>query len=328
MSLDQQARSNDQIEVHPVAGRIGAEVRGVRLAADLSPGIKRQILDAWLKHKVLFFRGQHHLDHAGQEALTTLFGPGPVAHPTVPTVPGTGYITELDSRYGGRANSWHTDVTFVEAYPKASILRAITVPAFGGDTTWANTAAAYESLSPELRTLAERLWALHTNQYDYLANKKGAGERGSSEEELARYQEVFTSTVYETEHPVVHVHPESGEKHLLLGHFVKKILNVSSADSAHLYQLLQSHVTRLEHTVRWSWAAGDVAVWDNRATQHYAINDYGDQLRVMRRVTVDGVAPVSVDGRRSVTRKQAVRDPKATAQYASLANVNRAAAVQ
>jgi taurine dioxygenase len=241
----------------------------------------------------------------------------------VPTLPGTKFITELDSRYGGRANSWHTDVTFVDAYPKASILRAVTVPAYGGDTTWASTAAAYESLTPELRVLAEQLWALHTNEYDYLANKKGSSEKGSSEEELKRYQEVFTSTVYETEHPVVHVHPETGEKHLLLGHFVKKILNVSASDSAHLLQLLQSHVTRLENTVRWSWAVGDVAVWDNRATQHYAINDYGDQLRIMRRVTVDGVAPVSVDGRRSVTRSQVQRAPKATVPYSALANASQ-----
>lgn len=320
MSIQEQARTAEQIEVYPVAGRIGAEIRGVRLSADLDAASRKVIHEAWLKHKVLFFRNQGHLDHAAQEALTTLFGPGPVAHPTVPVLQGTSFITELDSRYGGRANSWHTDVTFVDAYPKASILRAVTVPAYGGDTTWANTAAAYESLSPELRELADKLWALHTNEYDYLANKKGTHERGSSEEELARYQEAFTSTVYETEHPVVHVHPETGERHLLLGHFVKKILNVSSTDSVHLYQLLQSHVTRLENTVRWSWAVGDVAVWDNRATQHYAINDYGDQLRVMRRVTVDGEAPVGVDGRRGATKKRVQRAPKATAHYSTLAN--------
>jgi alpha-ketoglutarate-dependent taurine dioxygenase len=318
----QQARSAEKVEIYPVAGRIGAEIRGVRLSPDLGADTRRAINDAWLKHKVLFFRNQSHLDHDAQEALTGVFGTGPVAHPTVPTLPGTKFITELDSRYGGRANSWHTDVTFVDAYPKASILRAVTVPAYGGDTTWANTAAAYESLTPELRALAEKLWALHTNEYDYLANKKGGSEKGSSEEELARYQEVFTSTVYETEHPVVHVHPETGEKHLLLGHFVKKILNVSSTDSAHLFQLLQSHITRLENTVRWSWAVGDVAVWDNRATQHYAINDYGDQVRVMRRVTVDGVAPVSVDGRRSTSRSKRERAPKATAPYSTLANAS------
>jgi taurine dioxygenase len=280
-----------------VAGRIGAEIRGVRLSGDLDQTTARAIRRAWLQHKVIFFRGQTHLDDRSQEQLVGLFGGAAVAHPTVPVINNTEYVHELDSRHGGRANSWHTDVTFVDAYPRASILRALVVPAHGGDTVWANTATAYQDLSPELRDLAERLWALHTNEYDYLSNKHNI-----SEEDLKRFQEVFTSTVYETEHPVVHVHPETGERNLLLGHFVKNLIGLPSADSAHLFQVLQGHVTRLENTVRWKWQVGDVAIWDNRATQHYAINDYGDQHRLVRRVTVDGVAPVSVDGRRSRNR--------------------------
>jgi len=294
--------SNDDgtIDVVPVAGRIGAEIRGVRLSADLSAAVTSQIRDAWLKHKVLFFRNQQHLDEAAQESLTTIFGAAPVGHPTVPAINGTRFITELDSRYGGRANSWHTDVTFVDAYPRASILRALVVPTSGGDTTWANTAAAYQDLSPELRELADKLWAVHTNEYDYQARRTK-----STAEDLKYYDEVFTSTIYETEHPVVRVHPETGERTLLLGHFVKKLIGLSSFDSAHLFQVFQDHITKLENTVRWRWAVGDVAVWDNRATQHYAINDYGDQHRLVRRVTVDGDVPVGVDGRRSVTRKKA-----------------------
>ena len=287
------------LEIVPVAGRIGAEIRGVKLSADLDVETVQAIREAWLRYKVIFFRDQTHLDHPTQEALTKLFEGAPVAHPTVPVLDGTSFVHELDSRYGGRANSWHTDVTFVDAYPRASILRALVVPPHGGDTTWANTAAAYGDLSPELRELADKLWALHTNEYDYLSNRHNV-----SEDDLRRFQEVFTSTVYETEHPVVHVHPETGERNLLLGHFVKQILGVSSSDSARLFQLLQEHVTRLENTVRWRWAVGDVAVWDNRATQHYALNDYGDQHRLVRRVTVDGTAPVSIDGRRSRTRSK------------------------
>jgi taurine dioxygenase len=244
------------------------------------------------------------LDDRSQEQLVGLFGGAAVPHPTVPVIKNTDFIHELDSRYGGRANSWHTDVTFVDAYPRASILRALIVPAHGGDTVWANTATAYQDLSPELRDLADRLWALHTNEYDYLSNKHNI-----SEEDLKRFQEVFTSTVYETEHPVVHVHPETGERNLLLGHFVKNLIGLPSADSAHLFQVLQSHVTRLENTVRWKWQVGDVAIWDNRATQHYAINDYGDQHRLVRRVTVEGVAPVSVDGRRSRNRSKTPKQP-------------------
>jgi taurine dioxygenase len=292
----------ENIEVLPVAGRIGAEIRGVRLRADLSPDVVAKIRSAWLEHKVVFFRGQHHLDDASQESLTTLFGGPAIGHPTIPSIAGTRFITELDSHQGGRANTWHTDVTFVDAYPRASILRALVVPAAGGDTVWANTAAAYRELSPDLRELADKLWALHTNEYDYQARRTGA-----TASDLRYYREVFTSTVYETEHPVVRVHPETGERTLLLGHFVKKLVGLSSFDSTHLFNVFQEHVTRHENTVRWRWAVGDVAVWDNRATQHYAINDYGDQRRLVRRVTVDGDVPVSVDGRRSVTRSKAVR---------------------
>jgi alpha-ketoglutarate-dependent sulfate ester dioxygenase len=143
---------------------------------------------------------------------------------------------------------------------------------------------------------------LHTNEYDYQARRTGA-----TPEDLRYYREIFTSTVYETEHPLVRIHPETGERTLLLGHFVKKIIGLSSFDSAHLFQVFQEHITRHENTVRWRWAVGDVAVWDNRATQHYAINDYGDQYRLVRRVTVDGDVPVGVDGRRSVTRSKVAR---------------------
>jgi taurine dioxygenase len=104
---------------------------------------------------------------------------------------------------------------------------------------------------------------------------------------------------------VVRVHPETGEKTLVLGHFLKQFVGHSTADSQRLFAILQEHVTRLENTVRWRWSPGDVVIWDNRATQHYAINDYGDAHRVVRRVTLAGEIPVGVDGRESVTLKAA-----------------------
>jgi taurine dioxygenase len=209
---------------------------------------------------------------------------------------GTEYLLELDGAEGRRANSWHTDVTFVEAYPKASILRNVVAPQAGGDTVWANTASAYDDLSDELKALADKLWAVHSNEYDYAAIKPNADPA-----RLEQYRKVFTSTVYETEHPVVRVHPVSGERNLLLGHFVKRLKGLSQHDSQHLFAVLQSHVTRLENTVRWRWQAGDVAIWDNRATQHYAVDDYGTQPRIVRRVTLAGEVPVGVDGQRSRT---------------------------
>jgi len=188
-------------------------------------------------------------------------------------------------------------VTFVDAYPQASVLRAVVAPSHGGDTVWANTAAAYADLPADLRTLADRLLGLHTNDYDY-----GSIRPNASAQDRRQHAEIFTSTVYETEHPVVRVHSETGEHSLILGGFLQKLVGYSQSASAHLIAILQAEVTRLENTVRWRWSAGDVAIWDNRATQHYAIDDYGDQPRIVRRVTIAGKAPVGVDGRRSITR--------------------------
>jgi alpha-ketoglutarate-dependent sulfate ester dioxygenase len=283
------------LDLHPVAGRIGAEVRNVRLSGALEQTSIDAIRAALLQYKVLFFRGQQHLDDTDQEAFARRWGTL-VAHPTVPVRNGTSALLELDSETGGRANSWHTDVTFDLAYPQVSILRGVVIPAAGGDTVWANTAQAYLDLPPALRQLADNLWALHTNAYDY-ASRFHVNAAG-----LKRYEEVFTSTIYETEHPVVRVHPETGERTLVLGHFVKKLLGYPTADSERLLKIFDSYITRLENTVRWRWSVGDVAIWDNRATQHYAINDYGDQHRVVRRATIAGDVPVSIDGRRSVAR--------------------------
>jgi alpha-ketoglutarate-dependent sulfate ester dioxygenase len=290
---------NAALEIAPVASRIGAEVRGVRLSPDLDRDTVDAIWKTLLKYKVIFFRGQQHLDNASQEGFARLLGE-PYAHPTLPAKQGAGTILELDSFHGGHANFWHTDITFVDAYPKASILRAVEVPPVGGDTVWANTASAYQDLPEELRALADHLWALHTNEYDYATALSKTTTTES--EEVQQRNKTFSSTVYRTEHPVVHIHPETGERHLLLGGFVRKIIGYTSAESERLFSIFQDHITRLENTVRWRWSAGDVAIWDNRATQHYAINDYGDQHRVMRRVTVAGEAAVSVDGRRSASR--------------------------
>ena len=283
------------LDLVPLAGRIGADIRGVRLSGQLSAPTFAAIRRALHQHKVLFFRGQQHLDDAEHQAFGRLWGEL-VPHPTVPSKDGT-QILELDSQHGGRANSWHTDVTFEVDPPQVSILRAVVIPPRGGDTVWANTAAAFEELPPALKTLAENLWAVHGNDYDYAATRIEPDAHGAK-----RYQEVFTSRLIQAEHPLVRVHPETGERTLVAGHFIKNFIGYNTQDSDHLFAIFQNHITRLENTVRWHWAAGDVAIWDNRATQHYAINDYGDQHRVVRRVTVSGDVPVSVDGQRSRVR--------------------------
>lgn len=281
------------LTVEKVGGRIGAVISGVRLGGDLDEATVAAIRAAVLEHKVVFFRDQQHLDGDRHEAFGRLLGE-PVAHPTVPSVDGK-YAFAVDNDHGGRANQWHSDVTFVPAFPAFSVLRAEVVPPYGGNTLWANTAAAYAGLPQPLKVLAENLRAVHTNDYDYAAVRPEAPST-----ELLQHRKVFTSTKFETEHPVVRVHPETGERVLLLGNFVKKLAGLRGSDSRTLINVFQSHVERPENTVRWQWRTGDVALWDNRATQHYGVDDSDAHERTLRRVTIDGDVPVGVDGSRSV----------------------------
>jgi taurine dioxygenase len=278
------------LEIRKLGAHIGATVNGVALHGDLDQATITAINAALLTHKVIFFRDQHHLDDDGQLAFARRLGTPTIAHPTVTS---RGHqILPIDSQYD-KANSWHTDVTFVDRIPKASLLRAVALPEYGGTTTWASTEAAYEQLPEPLRALADNLWAVHTNTYDYAA---GAAQEAAVPETVADYRREFESTYYETEHPVVRIHPETGNRVLLLGHFIKRFVGLGATESAALFALLQARVTKLENTVRWSWQPGDLAIWDNRATQHYAVADYDDQYRRLSRITLAGDIPVGVDG--------------------------------
>lgn len=287
------------LDVRKVAGVIGAEITGVHLSGDLEYAAVAAVRAAILEHRVVFVRGQEHLTDAEQAAFARGLGDLTTAHPTISGAEGVRNVLPVDSEHGNKANSWHTDVTFVDRPPSFSLLRAIVLPPYGGDTAWANTVTAYETLPPVLQKLAEQLWAEHTNDYDY-ATSHGVTELT---EQQAAHREVFVSTVYKTEHPLVRVHPETGEKALLLGQFAQRFVGVNGSDSAHLIALFQDHVTRLENTVRWQWQPGDIAIWDNRTTQHYAVTDHGDLPRRLHRVTVVGEVPVGVDGRHSVAKQ-------------------------
>src|SRR4051794_29992765 len=200
-----------------LGANIGARVDGVRLGGDLAEPTVRAINDALLTHKVIFFRDQHHLDDESQLAFARTLGTPTIAHPTV-TSRGAD-VLPIDSRYD-KANSWHTDVTFVDRVPKASLLRAIALPEYGGTTTWASTEAAYDQLPAPLAALADNLWAIHTNDYDYV--KDFAEDDHRDADTVRQYREEFVSDHFETEHPVVRIHPETGRRVLLLGHFVKR----------------------------------------------------------------------------------------------------------
>ncbi|WP_336082697.1 TauD/TfdA dioxygenase family protein [Nocardia sp. SSK8] len=289
MSVDDSTVPGTAARVVRLGAHLGARIDGVRLGGDLDPATVATVRAALHEHKVIFFRGQHHLTEDGQYEFAQLLGTPTTPHPTV-TSAGAKSLA-IDS-HQTRSNVWHTDVTFVDRVPSASILRAVALPSYGGSTTWASTVAAYAALPAPLKLLAESLRARHTNRYDYAADiEDHPGERDRA------YRDEFESTYFETEHPVVEVHPETGERALLLGCFVKEIAGLSGTESRALFRLFQDRITRLEHTTRWNWELGDVAVWDNRATQHYAVDDYdGAEHRRLTRITLAGPVPVGVDG--------------------------------
>lgn len=282
--------SASHLDIRPVAGRIGAEIADLDLGSTLDDGTVAAIREALLRWKVVFFRDQR-LDAVAQVAFARRFGTVTTAHPTVPGIAGHPDVLDVDARGGNVAARWHTDVTFVDRPPLGSILRAVVVPPVGGDTLWANTAAAYEDLPRELQTLAESLQAVHTNRFDY-----SVPQDGTVSEELRAYAKAFQSLRFETAHPIVRVHPETGERVLLLGAFTQRIVGYKASDSAALVRLFQGHIERHENVVRWRWREGDVAFWDNRATQHRAINDFGDRPRRLTRVTIVGDLPKGLSG--------------------------------
>ena len=288
-----------RLDITPLAGEIGAEIGGVDAGAPLSDDAVAQIRSALLEHKVVFLRDQE-LDYATQVAFAQRFGSLTLGHPTLASPPEQPLLEEIDSAHGVRANHWHTDVTFVDRPPAFTFLRAVVIPPVGGDTVWANTVTAYASLPAELRDLADRLRIVHTNAYDYAAT----GERPERDDPaVTDRRREFVRVVYETEHPAVRVHPETAERSLVLGGFAQSVAGFGPRASRDLIRILQDHITTPEHTVRWRWRAGDVAIWDNRATQHYAIYDYAPAHRRGERVTVAGPVPVGVDGRQSVALK-------------------------
>jgi alkyl sulfatase len=284
------AAPSSTLQAVPLTSDVGAVVSGIRLSADLPSEVIGEIRALLLARKVIFFRDQGRLDLDGQVGFARLLGALTTAHPTVSGLQEAGHVLPIDSD-AGRADTWHTDVTFIVRPPAFSVLRAVTLPPVGGDTVWADTASAYRKLPEPLRLLADGLRVVHTNQYDYA--RPSPGEDGSR---ARAYYEEFVSQVYETEHPVVRVHPETGERSLLLGGFARSFRGLNSDEFAALKQIFQDRITSPDNQVRWSWRPGDVAIWDNRATQHYAVNDYGTANRQLTRVTVAGDVPVGPDG--------------------------------
>jgi taurine dioxygenase len=279
------------ISVQKITAHIGARVTGVDPSRELDEATVAAVRSALLEHKALVLDARG-LDAEGHERFAARFGDLTAAHPTVPGGE-TPAVLDVDSATS-KANEWHTDVTFVHNPPAITTLRSIVLPPYGGETLIANSAAAYRSLPEPLRAWADTLWAVHSNVYDYAA--VAGGELSAREKE---YREVFESTEYETAHPVVRVHPESGERGLFIGGFAQRIVGLSNTESRDVLRLLQAHVTKPENIVRLVWQPEQLVIFDNRITQHYAIDNYDDLPRKLARITVAGDVPVAVTGERS-----------------------------
>jgi len=274
------------LSITPLGTALGAQISGVDLAADLSPAQRDAIEQALLDHQVLFFRDQP-LTPDRQARFAAQFGDLHV-HPIYPKVADTPQVLILDTAVTDvRDNAiWHTDVTFLPTPALGAVLAAKHVPAYGGDTLWASGIAAFEALSAQLRGLLEGLTATHDFTHSFPLERFG-----STAEDLARW-EAARRDHPPLSHPVVRTHPVSGRKALFVNEgFTTRINELAPSESEALLKLLFAHATRPEFTVRWRWQADDVAFWDNRVTQHYAVDDYRPQRRVMHRATILGDAP-------------------------------------
>ncbi|MFB9450122.1 TauD/TfdA family dioxygenase [Dactylosporangium vinaceum] len=279
------------MKLEPLGPRFAAEVHDIDLDRASDETIA-EVRAALVEHKVLFFRDQP-LDDDGHVRLGRRLGELTASHPVVGGVDEAHpEVYALDSSDGGFADVWHTDVTFVRRPPLGSILRAVTLPATGGDTNWADSQLAYESLSAPVRRLADQLVAVHDGNREfgyYLAQRRGGRGNEWDGEVVTRLDPV--------EHPVVRVHPETGRRGLFVNPgFTSHIVGVSEAESRGILDLLYAHLTKPEHIVRHRWRAGDVAMWDNRSTAHYANRDYGSERRVMHRITLRGDIPIGPIG--------------------------------
>jgi taurine dioxygenase len=273
--------------VTPLTATIGAEVHGVDLGtAPDDPAMMDAIRAAWLEHLVLFFHDQHSLTDEAQIRFAHAFGPFEY-HAFAKSHPDHRELVVLDQstpeRDGG--NSWHTDSTFMEQPALGSVLRAVQLPPLGGDTCWASMYAAYEALSPRLRTLLEGCTARHDLVMPLEKAIAGGHSVGG---DLASIRAAWPAV----EHPVVRVHAVTGRKSLFVNNnFTTRILGITKEESDVLLPYLLNHVQRPDFQVRFRWQPGSVAFWDNRCTQHYAVPDYSGHRRVMHRVTLTGERP-------------------------------------
>ena len=273
----------EALKIRRTAGALGAEISGVDLSRELSDGAIAAIRQALNEHQVIFFRDQQ-LTPDQQARFGARFGPLNV-HPYVQGMAGHPEVMEIIKEPQDKVNfggGWHSDMSFLERPAIGSILYAVEIPEWGGDTLFASQAAAYEALSPGMKRTLEGLSAVHSANREYSAAGHSAQKRSSMA--IAEAEGLAGEYV----HPVVLTHPETGRKALYVNPaFTLRFDGWSARESKPLLDFLFQHCRYEGFTCRFAWAKGSVAFWDNRSVWHFALNDYHGQRRHMRRVTVD-----------------------------------------
>jgi taurine dioxygenase len=279
-------RSN-VLDIEPLSPAIGAVLRGVNLAEPASDDLIGDIRAALLRHQVIFFEGQD-FTPTQQRDFAARFGDLHV-HPLYDRDEGHPEIMIIDNHVDNPTdnNFWHTDVTFIDTPPMGSILAARQLPPLGGDTMWASMTAAYNALSKPMQKFLQGLEAVHDFSFAFTAEGLAGSQAGRE-----KYEKAVAANPPVT-HPVIRTHPETGEPGIFVNSvFTRRIKGLRREESKALMAFLNNHIQQPEFVVRWRWRPGDVAFWDNRNTQHRAVDDFLPHRRIMTRATVLGDKPV------------------------------------
>ena len=275
------------LTIHRLSGTLGAEIHGANLLAGLSNADFNEIHQAFLDHKVIVLRGQHGLSPDQQKDFARRFGTLNI-HPYVKGMDDHPELMEIIKEPDEKTNfggGWHSDMSFLEEPALGSVLHAIDVPPYGGDTLFADQQAAYDRLSDGLKATLQGMTAIHTASKEYGADGYSAAVRQSMDAKAA-------PEAPEYEHPVIRTHPETGRKGLFINPaFTLRFAGWSRKESRPLLNYLFDVSKEERNTCRVQWQEGDVTMWDNRCVWHYALNDYHGHRRHMRRATVDGDRP-------------------------------------
>ncbi|GHD27365.1 taurine dioxygenase [Parahalioglobus pacificus] len=272
------------LDITPLAGALGAEIRGIDLSQALNDDTVRKLRKLLNEYQVIFFREQA-ISPQQQTDLAQCFGPLQ-QHPAYDTVAGHPAVTILESsaEKPSKIEQWHSDMTFREHPPLGTVLKAVECPARGGDTLWASMTAAYDALSAPMQSFLGGLIAVHDFSHGFRESLAEPGGRERLADAVATNPPV--------RHPVIRTHPETGKKVIFVNAlFTTHIEGLRRSESDALLQFLFQHIQTPEFSVRFNWRPGSIAIWDNRSTQHKPVNDYFPAYRRMERITIDGDKP-------------------------------------